>query len=622
MSPVNSVAPSLQAARRSHARRRINGLAYVEFGPDNGAILIDLGEGGLGFQSVMPVSMNQGLIFKFKLPGADKHIEGSAEVAWMNESGKGGGLRFVELATDACGQIREWTGVLPAPESDLVQTESAGESKPASEIASGKSAPADSTQSSQAQEAAPTAEDGPAPISEAIASDEDALAASVNAETDQPLADESAAKQVPVDLVALPKVAAIPEFTIEPAAASNWTQPAFAPVATEPPVIPPLTRAADLKQSESAEQHYSEPAQETAASAAKTAAWRATQAAAPAKSTRLPAPESKVSGSVQKRQRRPISPEPQAPALTSDRQGSPLHGSFTRQAQKSASAATDWENFTGPAKELTPQAALPPQVLQAGIGAAAGVGLMLALVFGVPHLRTLVQASVARSSGPNLVSPPAFQVEVADLNDHRWILKSDADAGSPFNDSSSRRDPARSQPVKSSQTDTSDESSRTVDVPKPKLPKPGELALSRPRPTQAPAASAQLIAPSIFDGITPPIGSVGDRLAVGGPEAPRIVPPESQPGIATSNLQAAVLVQRVAPVYPVTAVSARLQGEVQVNATIGKDGVPKELKVLKGDQRLVPAALAAIGQWRYRAATLGGQPIETQIIVSVDFHLQ
>jgi len=72
-----------------------------------------------------------------------------------------------------------------------------------------------------------------------------------------------------------------------------------------------------------------------------------------------------------------------------------------------------------------------------------------------------------------------------------------------------------------------------------------ELALSRPRATQTGAPSAQLTAPSIFDGITPPIGSVSDHLAAGGPEAPGIVPLESQPAVRKSTLQAAVLVQSV-----------------------------------------------------------------------------
>ena len=623
MSSANSVAPSLQAARRSYARRRIDGLAYVEFGPDNGAILIDLGEGGLGFQSVMPVSMNQALLFRFKLPGADKYVEGSAEVAWMNESGKGGGLRFVELGADTCGQIREWTGVLPAPESNLVQIELQSESKPSEEIAA-ESAPVDATQSSPAPEVAQSDEEASAPIVEPAvplepaAPVETAQALNVSPETNgTPSAHETAAKQLPANEVALPKAPAIPEFTLELAVTPDWTQPPVNHVAGTSPVKPPISvsRTTDLKPSQPAQPAESE---ESEQSAAKTTASRVTPPAAPAKSTRIAVPDSKSSVPVQKRQRKPASPEPESSALTAY-QASAVRGSFPRQSQNSAPTATEW---LSQADESTAQPALQAQALKIGIGAAAGACLMLALVFGVPHLRTLASAN-ARSGGSNLASPATFQVEVADLNDHRWILTSGGDAGSPFNDTPSRRDTgARTQPAKSSQPEASDDSSKAVDTPKPKLPKPGELVLSRPRPTQAPTASAQIIAPSIFDGITPPIGSIGDRLAVGGPEAPGIVPPEARPAVATSNLQAAVLVQRVAPVYPATAVTSRLQGQVQVNATIGKDGVPKDLKVVRGDQRLVPAALAAIGQWRYRAATLGGQPIETQIVVSVDFHLQ
>jgi TonB family protein len=539
----------------------------------------------------------------------------------MNESGKGGGLRFVELGTESCVQIREWTGVLPAPENNIVQAESGSESNPADEIALAESAAADASQSSQAPEVALSAEAAPTPVSELLAPVENTQAASLNPETNQaPSADETAAKSVPANQVALPKALAIPEFTIEIAA--NPEPPASNVAAAPATPAISMARGADRKASESAQAHKPESAAEEAGdSAAKTAAWRATVPATPAKSARTPAPDSRISAPVQKRQRKPAPPEPESSASNADRQGSVLQESFTRQAQKSAPSATEWESH---ADDLTTQQTPALQALKIGIGAAAGLCLVLALVFVVPHLRTLVQASVnARSGGPNLASPPTFQVEVADLNNHRWILRSRGEAASPFNDVPLRREAnARSQPAKSSQPDAPGDSSKTLDTPKSKLPKPEELLLSRPRPTRAPAASADLLASSIFDGITPPIGSVGDRLAVGGPAAPGIVPPETRPAVTTSNLQAAVLVQRVAPVYPGNALASRIQGEVQVNATIGKDGVPRDLKVVKGDQRLVPAALAAIGQWRYRAATLGGQPIETQIIVSVDFHLQ
>src|SRR5437899_7008940 len=116
MSSVSSVSTSAQSRRRFHARRRMEGLIYVDLGPDNGAILIDLGEGGLAFQSVVPVSLDQAVLLKFKVPGEGEPVEGYAEVAWLNESGKGGGLRFVELTENARAQIRGWTGELEMPE--------------------------------------------------------------------------------------------------------------------------------------------------------------------------------------------------------------------------------------------------------------------------------------------------------------------------------------------------------------------------------------------------------------------------------------------------------------------------------------------------------------------------
>ena len=161
------------------------------------------------------------------------------------------------------------------------------------------------------------------------------------------------------------------------------------------------------------------------------------------------------------------------------------------------------------------------------------------------------------------------------------------------------------------------------DQPQQKLAKPGELDLSRPHALRAAAPPGQVAAPSIFDGITPPIGSVTDGLAASVPVAPRpeVVQPQSQPSQRRSGLQAAVLVRRVEPVYPKIARDSRVMGHVRLSLTIGRDGVPREVKALSGDKRLMDAALTAISQWRYRPATLGGEPVETQIIVSIDFEL-
>jgi TonB family protein len=642
MSSANPIASPPQAGRRSHARRRIDGLTYVEFGPDNGAILIDIGEGGLGFQSVMPVSMNQALLFKFKLPGSAEYLEGFGEVAWMNDSGKGGGLRFVDVDEPVSSQIREWTGVLSAPESIPVMSGNDAEAELAPEV------PAEAAVSTDQVDAATPA----APVAEASAEAEllatiisDASAATESAElpstgtSEIPSvspeeipdaspevqsaapADHPRAKPAPA-LDSAPQAAPpIPEFTIE--ATPDSFVPRTAPLGpARIDILPQAAHSADQGASGLRSNKESEPVVAQLATSPK-------PAAPPAPYSKLESNlDSKNLVSVKKPQQKPVTSKPAAiPTVSLYGQHSAAQNSFIREPQKPALAGAEWENFIA-TEGVNSKPQLPlPQALKTGIGAAAGAGLVLALVLGVPYLKTQVQATAnAKLASLNLGNPSAFEVEVADINNRRWILRSGGEAGSPFGDASSKRDTqtaASAAARKSSRSDDSENAvETTVATPQPKIAKPGELALSRPRVTNNGVSSAQPLAPSIFDGITPPIGSVADRLATGGPEAPGIGPPESESAVKKSTLQAAVLVQRVSPVYPSVALQAQVQGEVLVNATIGKDGIPKNLKVIRGDQRLIGAALAAIGQWRYRPAVLAGEPIETQIEITIDFHLK
>ena len=95
--------------RRLYPRRKIERLAYVDFGPDNGGMLIDIGEGGLSFQGVGRVTKGQPLHLRFTLPGAgSRPIEATAELVWSNTSGKGGGLQFIEITESARDQVRQW----------------------------------------------------------------------------------------------------------------------------------------------------------------------------------------------------------------------------------------------------------------------------------------------------------------------------------------------------------------------------------------------------------------------------------------------------------------------------------------------------------------------------------
>ncbi len=92
--------------------------------------------------------------------------------------------------------------------------------------------------------------------------------------------------------------------------------------------------------------------------------------------------------------------------------------------------------------------------------------------------------------------------------------------------------------------------------------------------------------------------------------------------IRPTDIQEALLVHRVQPVYPPLAVHARVEGRVQLHAIIGRDGTVNSLEVISGQPLLVRAALEAVSQWRYRPTLLSGEPVEVETYVTVIFQLQ
>ena len=81
--------------RRRNARFRVKSIAYVDLGPDNGGTLMDVSEGGISFQGIQPLQTGQVLPAKIKLPGTQQSIKATGQITWLNESRKGGGMRFV-----------------------------------------------------------------------------------------------------------------------------------------------------------------------------------------------------------------------------------------------------------------------------------------------------------------------------------------------------------------------------------------------------------------------------------------------------------------------------------------------------------------------------------------------
>ncbi len=81
------------------------------------------------------------------------------------------------------------------------------------------------------------------------------------------------------------------------------------------------------------------------------------------------------------------------------------------------------------------------------------------------------------------------------------------------------------------------------------------------------------------------------------------------------------LAYKVVPTYPPLAKSARIQGQVLLQAVISKQGVIENLRALSGPPMLVEAAVEAVRQWRYRPYILNGEPIEVETQITVNFSL-
>jgi protein TonB len=122
-----------------------------------------------------------------------------------------------------------------------------------------------------------------------------------------------------------------------------------------------------------------------------------------------------------------------------------------------------------------------------------------------------------------------------------------------------------------------------------------------------------------------PGGSAGGVIGgvIGGMAGSNLPPPPKPVSRLKvgGNVQAAMLINRVQPIYPPLARQTRVFGTVKLHAIIGKDGTVQQLEVLSGHPLLVQAALDAVRQWRYRPTLLNTEPVDVDTTIDVIFSL-
>lgn len=177
---------------------------------------------------------------------------------------------------------------------------------------------------------------------------------------------------------------------------------------------------------------------------------------------------------------------------------------------------------------------------------------------------------------------------------------------------------------------------RPADIP---LPTPTVERSPRRRsgaPTAAPTGIApEAPLPPVSEGPTVPFGTEGlvstgvpGILGTGETIAQLPPPPATPPAPAVlkpvpvgGRIRTPARVTYVTPVYPPIAVSARVEGDVTLEAIIGVDGSVQNLRVVHGVHLLDQAALDAVRRWRYTPTLLNGVPVPVVMTVTVSFRL-
>jgi protein TonB len=139
------------------------------------------------------------------------------------------------------------------------------------------------------------------------------------------------------------------------------------------------------------------------------------------------------------------------------------------------------------------------------------------------------------------------------------------------------------------------------------------------RPTAKSVANNDAPAPPMLSGVAPAGNGGGLPNLI---ESPSNAPtPVLQTLNVSSGVSQGLLVKKVQPKYPPSALRARVEGSVQLLATISKSGDISAVKIIGGDKELSHAAADAVKQWKYKPYLLNGYPVEIQTQITVNFKL-
>jgi hypothetical protein len=144
--------------RRQAQRTKSDEIIYVDMGPDNGGIVLDISDGGLAFCTAIPIQQADEVEFSLVVKGKGR-IEGAGSVAWRNKAGRKCGVKLASNSADAAERLQQ----LAYPTHTAIQNISSNQTLLANEETQPNALPVCENDSPLLQPVQPP---GPAPLPE------------------------------------------------------------------------------------------------------------------------------------------------------------------------------------------------------------------------------------------------------------------------------------------------------------------------------------------------------------------------------------------------------------------------------------------------------------------------
>ena len=213
---------------------------------------------------------------------------------------------------------------------------------------------------------------------------------------------------------------------------------------------------------------------------------------------------------------------------------------------------------------------------------------------------TAAPAAVSQAPSPTPVTPTTTSAEKAPAHPSKGASTTDTSKPSPS------AAPVSKPPATEAVTEATEEDAEPI-VIKTNTHKPVAKVAS----VDAPALSMTAVAPAGNGGGLP-------NLLDSPSNAPA---PVLQALKVSQGVSQGLLVRQVQPKYPTNSLRLRVEGSVELLATISQSGNIAAVKILTGDKELAHAAADAVKQWKYKPYLLNGSPVEIQTQITVNFKL-